>query len=166
MPRWERMKEAWKGVDDGGRLDTSPKKQKRSRADLGSLGRRCHATYMNVELRSETYLDGEQCVQRIRRLCCKWARWTSKTRVAHPCPGRSSIQNTQMMDTAHPAFCSTSKDLRLTPIPRKHSEPWTHLLIPNTSLPTPPTKQPNYRNRKFPIPIDSRRLEENYSPTH
>lgn len=28
MPRWERMKEAWKGVDDGGRLDTSPKKQK------------------------------------------------------------------------------------------------------------------------------------------
>jgi len=36
MPRWERMKEACKGVDDGGRLDTSPKKQKGSRAESGS----------------------------------------------------------------------------------------------------------------------------------
>jgi len=30
------MKEACKGVDDGGRLDTSPKKQKGSRTESGS----------------------------------------------------------------------------------------------------------------------------------
>jgi len=36
MPRWERMKEAWKGVDDGGRLDTSPKKQRGLDTESGS----------------------------------------------------------------------------------------------------------------------------------